>query len=138
MSDIYCKYYQQAEYESFPKCSLEECELDICPMVYRCQEQHKWRPLKGMEICYLVDKHERNKIMKNGKNVVRFVKSGQLYVELYDKDGNVEMVVTIPNPYDYEPKEVEVVKVKDDYFVKGFEPKEEKKLVRKGTISDKK
>jgi hypothetical protein len=33
------------------------------------------------------------------------------------------MVVTIKNPYDYEPKSVKVVEVNHEYYVEGFEPK---------------
>ena len=126
MTDVYCKYYIQAKYSDLPKCSLSECKLDICPMVYRCNTQYQWRPLKGMVTCYLIEEHERNMLMKDGKNIVRFVKNGQLYVELYDNDGKVSMVVTIPNPYNYEPQSVEVVKIKNNYYVKGYEPKEVK------------
>jgi len=123
MEDTYCKYYKQVEYDKIPHCILEECQLNICPMVYRCQERHTWRPLKGMVTCSLIDEHERNLMMKNGDNIVRFVKDGLLYVELYDNDGNATMVVTIKNPYDYEPKSVKVVEVNHEYYVEGFEPK---------------
>ncbi|MDD4804718.1 MAG: hypothetical protein PHN69_06165 [Candidatus Pacebacteria bacterium] len=64
----------------------------------------------------------------NNANRVRFEKRNQLYVEYKN------MVVTVQNPYDYVPEFVYLVKIKEDFYIKGFEPKkieikkEEKKL----------
>lgn len=119
----YCKYYIEKKYEDFPKCFIDE----NCPLVRRCNEKHEWIPLDSMKSCLRKVKYERKEIMKQGKNIVRFVKKGLLYVELYDKNDEVEMVIAIPNPYDYEPKSVEVVEINGEYFVSGFQPKLEEK-----------
>ena len=50
------------------------------------------------------------------KGNVRFVKNGYLYVDVDD------FVVKIKNPYDYEPKNVDIIKVEGEYYIKGFAP----------------
>lgn len=51
---------------------------------------------------------------------IKFIKNEFLYVDI---DGNT---VKIKNPYDYEPKNVEVIKVNGEYYIKGFVPKKNK------------
>ena len=60
--------------------------------------------------------------MKPNENKVRFESKGMLYVEYGDN------VIKVPNPFgDDIPAGVELVEVNNEYYVKGYEPKVEKK-----------
>ena len=72
--------------------------------------------------------------MPKGKNKVRFELRGILYVDID------EFTYEIKNPYDYVPQFVEVVKVENKYYIKGFEPKEnlkEIKYTKSKTVAEK-
>ena len=60
--------------------------------------------------------------MKQGKYKVLYEKRGMLYIEL-----NQDTSIAIPNPFNNVPSGVDVVKIKDKYYIKGYEPKVEKK-----------
>lgn len=92
---------------------------DTCPLVRYCDKVNKLINNDFYENC-------RYYIMENGKvkkgfSRVRFEKHGKLYVEVENT------VVTFDNPYDEVPKEVEIIKVNNTYYIKGTEPKEVKK-----------
>lgn len=72
----------------------------------KCSQKREWIPLDSMNECKL-----RSDILKGN---VRFIKNGYLYVDVDN------FVVKIKNPYDYEPKNVEIVKRYGQYYVKGF------------------
>lgn len=90
----------------------------ICIYPMYCDKINKWKVSNRGEKCMLKDK-ELIKIPK-GANKVRFEKHNQLYVEYQD------MVITIENPYDYVPYFVYLIKLKEEFYIKGFEPKIEK------------
>lgn len=98
----------------------------FCMYSMYCDKINKWKVNDRGANCMLKDK----KVIKtpNNANRVRFEKRNQLYVEYKN------MVVTVQNPYDYVPEFVYLVKIKEDFYIKGFEPKkieikkEEKKL----------
>lgn len=52
--------------------------------------------------------------------IVRFESKGKLYVEYNDR------VIKIANPFDYVPEAIELVRVENELYIKGFEPKIEK------------
>ena len=57
--------------------------------------------------------------MKQGKYKVLYENRGKLYIEL-----DSETSIVVPNPFKEDiPKGVNLVKVNDEYFVEGFEPK---------------
>lgn len=58
------------------------------------------------------------------KKNVRFEKQGILFVDI----GN--MTVEVKNPFDYIPTFVEVAMVGSNYYVKGYEPKEDNKKLK--------
>lgn len=97
-----------------------------CPLIRYCSIVGDFINIDNIDKnCTIYLKGEDLINMKNGELRVLFVKRGNLYVEL-DKD----TVIAIANPYNYEPKYVEVVMVKNEYYVKGFEPKKEIKEVK--------
>lgn len=55
--------------------------------------------------------------MSNGQYKVLFEKRGLLYVEL---DSNT--VIKLKNQLQTVPQSVDLIKVKDEYYIKGFEP----------------
>lgn len=61
---------------------------------------------------------------KNMTTNIVFVKNNNIYVKLKDKD----MVVVVPNIYgDNIPAMIDIVEYENNYYIKGTEPKEEKK-----------
>ena len=68
-------------------------------------------------------------VLKKGEYLVLFESHGLLYVEYGDN------VFRFDNPFDHVPESVELVKVDNELYIKGFEPKveavEEKKKPRK-------
>ena len=58
--------------------------------------------------------------LKDGEYIVRFEKNGSLYIEVGD------YVICKKNPYDYIPTKVQMVKIDNEMYFKGFEPKVEK------------
>ena len=73
-----------------------------------------------MEKCPLRQVWEEDLTLKTNEYKVRFCIRNTLFVEI--DNGVIEIV----NPYDYNPKTVELVKVLGTYYVKGFEPKKKK------------
>lgn len=55
--------------------------------------------------------------MSNGQYKVLFEKRGLLYVEL---DSNT--VIQVKNQLQTVPQSVDLIKIKDEYYIKGFEP----------------
>jgi len=61
--------------------------------------------------------------MKQGEYKVLYEKRGMLCVQI-DED----MAIMVENPFGEKvPKGVDLVKIKDKYYIKGYEPKVEKK-----------
>lgn len=100
-----CEFCQITSYEKQPMCAKSNT---ICVYVRRCLDKHIWLPLSAMTIC------ERK--VKNVKGNVKFVMNNNLFVDYGD------MTLQIANPYDYEPENVEVIKIDNQYYIKGFEP----------------
>ncbi|MEG0899410.1 MAG: hypothetical protein RSD67_02500 [Oscillospiraceae bacterium] len=116
-----CQYCNAVTYSETPKCTLTD---DYCFAVRRCQNLHCWLPTETANISM-----EDCRIKKGGTNMnkykykIRFMKYDTLYVEYEDT------VIVIANPFgDKIPSGInEIVKIDDVYYVKGYEPKVEKK-----------
>ena len=70
--------------------------------------------------CTIYKNEEDKSYMKQGKYKVLYEKRGMLYIEL-----NQDTSIVIPNPFNNVPSGVDLVKVKDTYYIKGYEPKVE-------------
>lgn len=119
----------------FCKYSIEDIKLDnlgwnkrictilneICPFQYKCNQINNWRNYDNLEKKCTIYKKEREKeYMKQGKYKVLYENRGKLYIEL---DSETSIVVNNPFGKDI-PKGVDLIKVDNEYFVDGFEPKE--------------
>lgn len=98
------------EYKAYCTCKLTN---NICVFTRRCSREMQWLPLDSMQKCKL-----RSDIVKGN---IRFIKNGYLFVDVDDR------TVKIKNPYDYEPTNVNIVKINGEYYIKGYEPKNNKK-----------
>lgn len=89
-----------------------------CPLVRRCSTVKDFVNIDNYKICSYYKKEGDNIIMAKGKYPVRYEKHGRLYVSV---NGQIEIV---ENKFGTNyPNEVELVKVKDKYFIKGYQPK---------------
>ena len=118
----------------FCKYSIEDIELDnlgwnkrictilneICPFQYKCNQINNWRNYDNLEKkCTIYNKEREKEYMKQGKYKVLYENRGKLYIEL-----DSETSIVVPNPFKEDiPLGVDLVKVNDEYFVEGFEPK---------------
>ena len=118
----------------FCKCSIEDIKLDnlgwnkrictilneICPFQYKCNQINNWRNYDSLEKkCTIYNKEREKEYMKQGKYKVLYENRGKLYIEL-----DSETSIVVPNPFKEDiPKGVDLVKVDNEYFVDGFEPK---------------
>lgn len=123
-----CEYCEKGSYHGFCTCLKSG---DICPFMRRCGIEHTWLPIDSMNSCSL-RQPERVIELKNGEYKVRFEKGGDLYIEVGD------IVIQKANPYDYIPEKVELVRVDNEMYFKGFEPKEKKETVEKPKKKSKK
>lgn len=119
----------------FCKYSIEDIKLDnmgwnkrictilneICPFQYKCNQINNWRNYDNLEKKCTIYKKEREKeYMKQGKYKVLYENRGKLYIEL-----DRETSIVVNNPFGKDiPKGVDLIKVDNEYFVDGFEPKE--------------
>ena len=122
-----CEYCEKGSYYSVCMCTKSK---DICPFMRRCSMEHEWLPLNGMNTCSL-RQPERSIELKENEYKVRFEKDGDLYIEIED------YVIQKKNPFDYIPEKVEMVRIDNEMYFKGFEPKEEKKTEKKSTKKNK-
>lgn len=113
-----CKYsyYKVDEKRNYLYCNIDN---EICPLVRYCQTEQKIVNAKGFGNCKK-KKDEDNK-MPQGKEKVLFQERGFLYVQI----SNIGEIRKIKNPYDYAPNSVEIVMVGNEYYINGYEPKEE-------------
>ena len=118
----------------FCKYSIEDIKLDnlgwnkrictilneICPFQYKCNQINNWRNYDNLEKkCTIYNKEREKEYMKQGKYKVLYENRGKLYIEL-----NSETSIVVPNPFKEDiPLGVDLVKVDNEYFVDGFEPK---------------
>ena len=118
----------------FCKYSIEDIKLDnlgwnkrictilneICPFQYKCNQINNWRNYDSLEKkCTIYNKEREKEYMKQGKYKVLYENRGKLYIEL-----DSETSIVVPNPFKEDiPKGVDLVKVDNEYFVEGFEPK---------------
>ena len=118
----------------FCKYSIEDIKLDnlgwnkrictilneICPFQYKCNQINNWRNYDNLEKkCTIYNKEREKSYMKQGKYKVLYENRGKLYIEL-----DSETSIVVPNPFKEDiPKGVDLVKVDNEYFVEGFEPK---------------
>lgn len=98
---------------------------EICPFQYKCNQINNWRNYDNLEKKCTIYKKEREKeYMKQGKYKVLYENRGKLYIEL---DSETSIVVNNPFGKDI-PKGVDLIKVDNEYFVDGFEPKEKRNV----------
>lgn len=94
---------------------------DICPFQYRCYKISNWKNQDNLDKKCVYYKNEEDKsYMAQGKYKVLYEKRGMLYIEL-DHDTSIR----VPNPFNIIPSGVDLIKVKDEYYIKGYEPKVE-------------
>lgn len=121
---MFCKYSFTNETTDTVGRHYLYCKLmnnEKCPLIRYCGIVSDFISIDNYDKnCKIYLKGEDLINMKNGESKVLFTKRGSLYVELDNST-----VIAIANPYSYEPKYVELIKIKDEYYVKGFEPKKE-------------
>lgn len=125
-----CEYCVVVAYTQPCTCSKDG---SICPFVRRCNIAHKWLPLGGMSTCSLKNSQSQNKEvlnLKKGEYKVAYVQKNKLYI---DMNGNL---IRMMNPYDYEPKTVELVKIDNELYIKEFAPQNKKTTLKKENKSD--
>lgn len=109
-------YYTKTNKSNRPYlyCNINE---EVCPLVKFCNTENRIVNTDGYVNCKMkeVDK------MPNGKYQVKFNDKGFLYVDIKD----INQTRKVKNPYDYVPKFVDIVEVNGEYYIKGYEPKEE-------------
>ena len=119
----YSKRYEESDSSGWYKLS---CTIinDICPFQYRCYKINNWKNQDNLDKkCVYYKKEEDKSYMKQGKYKVLYEKRGMLCVQI-DED----MAIMVENPFGEKvPKGVDLVKIKDKYYIKGYEPKVEKK-----------
>lgn len=93
---------------------------EMCNCQYRCAKINNWRNYDNLDKRCITYKNEGDKeYMTQGNYRVLYEKRGKLYIEL---DYNTSIVV--PNPFGSDiPKGVNLIKIKDEYYIKGYEPK---------------
>ena len=114
-----CKHSYRKDRDNKLYCSLND---EICPIVKFCHkpEEKRWVSTDNYKNLCKNSRKEEVEILKQGNNKIRFEKKGLLYIEADD------MVITTPNPFGENiPKYTNVVKIKGDYYVKGYEPKKD-------------
>lgn len=110
---------------------------EMCPLVRYCITKGKVVNIDNYDKKCIIYKTEGDKTyMTQGKYKVLYEKRGMLYIEL-DYDTSIR----VPNPFGSDiPKGVDLVKIKDEYYIKGYEPKIEPKMVtstnKKNKIKD--
>lgn len=126
---MFCKYsIKDIQLDNFGWNKLN-CTVtnEICPFQYRCNQINNWRNYDNLEKRCTIYKHKGEKeYMRQGQYKVLYEKRGKLYIEL---DYNTSITVINPFKVNEIPLGVDLVKIKDDYFIKGFEPKRVEKIV---------
>ena len=101
-----CKYSYTIKADSYGRHYLY-CNIDnsICPYIRYCTT------IKDIKN---TDRYRCDKKEKEMKNNVRFEKGGYLYIDLNDELGQV---IKLKNPYESIPTNVELLVIKDEYFI---------------------
>ena len=115
-----CEYCEKGSYYGFCVCVKSG---DICPFMRRCNIEHEWLPIDLMDACSLRKPKEVIELNKN-EYKVRFEKDGYLYIEIGD------VVIQKRNPYDHVPSKVEMVRIDNELYFKGFESKDSKEQIK--------
>lgn len=115
-----CKYsHKQKELNNgryYLVCNLTNTQ---CIMVRFCRTINDIVNIDNVDKkCNLYINKENVEYMKQGKYKVLFEKRGKLCVQI-----NNDTAIMINNPFSETPLGVDLVKIKDEYYVKGFEPK---------------
>ena len=119
---INCKYSKTMESDTQGRryCTLYD---GLCHLQYYCNKINAWRTHDTIELenkCTFYKNKEDNKFMAYGKYKVLYSKRDLLCIEL---DSNTTTFVTNPFDEDKIPLGVDLVKVGDKYYIKGYEPK---------------
>lgn len=134
---MFCKYsIKDTQVDGFGWNKLICVETkEMCNFQYRCTQINNWRNYDNLENRCKIYKYKGDKeYMKQGQYKVLYEKRGKLYIEL---DYNTSITVINPFKINEIPLGVDLVKIKNDYFIKGFEPKRFEKIVEvKDTKSD--
>lgn len=114
-----CEYCIVGDYFGFCQC---EKSHNICPCMRRCSLERKWLPLATMGTCNIRLGNNTMLELRKDEYKVLFESKGMLYVEYGDN------VFKFTNPFDDVPKKVQLVRVDNELYIKGFEPKIEPKI----------
>lgn len=102
---------------------------NMCLLVHYCPKVNDLINNDNVDThCRIYKNAEDTEYMKEGKYKVVRARRGNLYVQI-----TIDDIRIIPNPFDYEPKGVDVVKVNGEYYVKGYAPKRTRKVKIKET-----
>ena len=116
-----CKYasrYKESDSRGWYKlyCTISN---QMCHCQYPCDKINNWRNYDNLDKkCTTFKREEDKSYMAQGKYKVLYEKRGRLYIEL-DHDTSIR----VPNPFNIIPYGVDLIKVKDEYYIKGYEPK---------------
>ena len=113
-----CKYSIENNERRY--CTLHD---GLCHLQYFCNKINAWRTHDIIELenkCTFYKNKEDNKFMAYGKYKVLYSKRDLLCVEL---DSNTTTFVANPFDEDDIPLGVDLVKLGDKYYIKGYEPK---------------
>ena len=129
---MFCKYSKKSTELDNIGWNRLYCNItnEMCNCQYRCAKINNWRNYDNLDKRCITYKHEGDKeYMTQGNYRVLYEKRGRLYVEL---DHNTS--ITVLNPFGSDvPKGVDLVNIKDTYYIKGYEPKIEIKPVSGNT-----
>ena len=114
-----CEYCIVGDYFGFCQC---EKNNNICPFMRRCSLERKWLPLATMKTCNIRLGNNTMLELRKDEYKVLFESKGMLYVEYGDN------VFKFTNPFDEVPQKVQLVRVENELYIKGFEPKVEPKI----------
>lgn len=117
-----CKYSYRGEVDGLNR-SMVYCNKtnQTCTSIRYCHTMSNYKMVDNYEDkCIAIRNVKRDEYMKKGMtNRVVFEKNGILTIEILD----INQAREIKNPYDYVPEYVELVNIKGEYHIKGFEPK---------------
>ena len=119
-----CEYCDIGDYLGMCSCTISSSQ---CPFMRRCSIERKWLPLDGMDVCTLRESRKVEVMLGANEYKVQFERNGKLYIEYND------YVIKMRNPFDVIPEKVELIQVENELYIKGFEPKVEKKPEPKKT-----
>lgn len=120
---MFCKYSCKNDTKDDKDWYKLNCTIsnNMCPFQYPCDKINAWRNLDRIEErCNLFSRKESEVHMANNRYKVLYEKRGILCVEINDNTTKF-----ISNPFNIIPTNVELINIKDEYYIRGYEPKNE-------------